>query len=369
MNKPNLFTYATGELSQDAIICYIASFYNEKYKKNYPSEYNFANYFIKILLEKVKFSISFSSLEIKKQYKNIDVLFIFDEKYYLIIEDKTFTLERKDQIYSYIKALEQKDIPLENIRALYFKIGDEALHELNKKSFPYFIRKDIIDLFQNYKGNNLILNDYNEHIIGIQTLQDEFIKKNPNQYSWENIIGFYNALDIEFSKRNMPSNNQGEKIIFSWTYVPNKSGGFLCYYFPNILSFNDKSYYLQIEKINIIKDNEINKRNTKWTKDIIKFPEIVLTLKLCLKEKNTNHIELLYQGLDIFKNKFPKEFENHSFLKPNKFSKGETMTQLLFNNYLQLDNNGNIDIEKTADKIVEYINTLLKIEKILENLT
>ncbi len=367
MNKPNLFMYATGELSQDAIICYIASFYDEKYKESYPYEHDFANYFIKTLLEKVKFPIVFNSLKIKKQYKNIDVLFIFDEKYYLIIEDKTFTSEKKDQIATYIKALELDNIPSENIRALYFKIGDEALHELNKKSFPYFIRKDVINLFQNYKGNNLILNDYNEYIIEIQALQDDFIEKNPNEYSWENIIGFYNALDMEFSKRNMPSNNKGEKIIFSWTYVPNKSGGFLCYYFPNILSFNNRSYYLQIEKINIIKDNETKKRNTKWTKDIVKFPEIVLTLKLCSKEKSINHIELLYQGLDKFRNKFSQEFENHKFLKPNKFSKGETMTQLLFNDYLQLDNNGKIDIIKTANNIIRYINILLEMEELLDN--
>ena len=58
--------YATGELSQDAIICYIASFYDEKYKESYPYEHDFANYFIKTLLEKVKFPIVFNSLKIKK---------------------------------------------------------------------------------------------------------------------------------------------------------------------------------------------------------------------------------------------------------------------------------------------------------------
>ena len=43
------------------------------------------------------------------------------------------------------------------------------------------------------------------------------------------------------------------------------------------------------------------------------------------------------------------------------------MTQLLFNDYLQLDNNGKIDIIKTANNIIRYINILLEMEELLDN--
>jgi len=33
MNKPNLFNYATSELSQDAMICYMLEWAKEDYKK------------------------------------------------------------------------------------------------------------------------------------------------------------------------------------------------------------------------------------------------------------------------------------------------------------------------------------------------
>ena len=49
--KPNIFNFATKELSQDAFLCYLLEFSKEEYKK-YEKEHIFANIFLKNILNK-----------------------------------------------------------------------------------------------------------------------------------------------------------------------------------------------------------------------------------------------------------------------------------------------------------------------------
>ena len=72
MEQPNIFDYATSELSQDAFICYLLAFGTEKYKNDFPKEYETAHKF----LGKCGIPANEEILEIKKQYYNIDVLIV-----------------------------------------------------------------------------------------------------------------------------------------------------------------------------------------------------------------------------------------------------------------------------------------------------
>lgn len=51
MTKPNLFNFATSELSQDAFLCYLFSFAKKEYKENIK-EYEFTDFILKELLKK-----------------------------------------------------------------------------------------------------------------------------------------------------------------------------------------------------------------------------------------------------------------------------------------------------------------------------
>lgn len=100
--KNNLFYYATSELSQDAIICYIMSFAMEKNKNANKEIYNIASELINLMgINNEEITVT----AIKKQYRNIDVLIEVNEKYNIIIEDKTFTSQHSDQINRYKQAL------------------------------------------------------------------------------------------------------------------------------------------------------------------------------------------------------------------------------------------------------------------------
>lgn len=64
------------------------------------------------------------------------------------------------------------------------------------------LRKEIINIFENYSGENIIFNDYISYIKEIQERTENFSKVDlrKEMFTWEEINGFYNALDLEFIK-------------------------------------------------------------------------------------------------------------------------------------------------------------------------
>ena len=82
MNVPNLFKYATSELSQDAIICYLLEWAKEEHKENDVQLHILATNFLDSLFEKFKDihkPEKYKKIEIKKQYKHIDILCIVND--------------------------------------------------------------------------------------------------------------------------------------------------------------------------------------------------------------------------------------------------------------------------------------------------
>lgn len=90
MSKPNLFSYATSELSQDALICWLLSWASPEHKESDLDLYECAIGLIRAFFEKHKLSApqKIEQVEVRKQDNNIDVLCIINSKYPIIIEDK-----------------------------------------------------------------------------------------------------------------------------------------------------------------------------------------------------------------------------------------------------------------------------------------
>lgn len=379
MKKPNLFNYATSELSQDALICYLLAFYNYK---ECEKEFSLSKNLINKILEEVRLDIKVNEIKVEKQYKNIDVLLIINKEYYIIIEDKTNTKHHSNQISRYIEKLEKEEKIKENkIYGLYFKTGDESLRSLKemKKSkedkyheYGIMMREDILKILNRYEGSNLIINDYKEFLYEKENKQktyDKYDYYGDLTYDWDGIIGFYKKLDKEFTKLKeegkLPKGNNGKNLSFNWGYVPNYTGGFMCYWFDNILEFENRSYYLQIEKINVKEKNSIGK-NTRWSEEIIKFPAITLVIKVS-SNTGKKKTDVLYEGLNLLKRKYEEKFKEKEFLKPNRFSPGTWMTQLLINDYI-VEKESEIDIEETVLKTLEYIEILKNMENDLEQI-
>ena len=172
--RPNLFQFATSELSQDAFICWLVShvdfegdpalnrcakeFVALMYMLDEPSPEGFAPTVEKLIGKP------------EKQHKNTDVYFrckIDGQVVSFIVEDKTYTSLHSDQLQRYKKTIQKDGIPEDELKLIYFKTGyvfsdeKEKVEEagyavLNCKTLSQFLEKHAVD--------NAIFADYRDHV-------------------------------------------------------------------------------------------------------------------------------------------------------------------------------------------------------------
>ncbi|MFD2722736.1 hypothetical protein [Ignatzschineria indica] len=99
---PNLFRYATSELSQDAMICWLLAHANPEFEDADPRLQKLALTLINQFLEKSGYPplsepISKDHFKIKRQYRKVDVVARVNQ-YLFIIEDKTVAGIHGDQL-------------------------------------------------------------------------------------------------------------------------------------------------------------------------------------------------------------------------------------------------------------------------------
>jgi len=239
--QPNIFNYATSELSQDAIICYILEWANKEYKNTDKDLYTLGITLVKSFLKNIKEEVKIEKIEIRKQYKHIDILCIVNNKYAIIIEDKVNTSNHSNQLQRYLDDI-KKEFSEDKIVAIYYKIYDQSnYYDIKKNKYIPFLRKDILNILESYNGNNNIIQNYKSYIINIENNVQSYKKldlQNWNNNSW---IGFFKEIKLKL--------NEGD-----WGYVNTRSGGFMGFWFngDSIKKDNRFYIYLQIEKQDLV---------------------------------------------------------------------------------------------------------------------
>ncbi|TKC16417.1 hypothetical protein [Robertmurraya kyonggiensis] len=217
---PNLFKFATSELSQDAFLCWL--FEHIRLKTN-DVVYDVANELLNFIIKKyIEVNIDFQfrnihdySLEIKQQLHNIDVLLKLtpkdgSEKIYIIIEDKTYSGEsRKNQPESYAAKIKKRDSKSTIIQVL-FKTAYTSTGERKKfedRNIIFIGYKDIYELFsvfQNDMHENLILNSW----------WMNFIKQYYNPIKFANSYTITPAMTLKDITKDVKDKEFPEKIAF-----------------------------------------------------------------------------------------------------------------------------------------------------------
>lgn len=205
--KNNLFNFATSELSQDGFICWCLNWINYSNEDLYPMA---KDIFSNLLEEK---NLENEEIEIRRQYKKIDVLVILkNSKKAYIIEDKTNTFEN-NQITRYKEAIKNE---IDTIKTVYFKTGfwfsddDSVLADIKIN------REDFLGILNKYRGKNQILDDYCEYFERVTESEEK--EKNyliseeelTQKKYWElniarSIITQYQFMRYIFSKRYIRS--------------------------------------------------------------------------------------------------------------------------------------------------------------------
>lgn len=311
---PNIFSYATSELSQDAFFCWLMAWADPSQAENDSELHEAGKAFVRLVCGDP--SLDIRSIEFGRQWNHIDVWAEINDDLFLIIEDKTYTCEHSKQLARYRDESEHYYKGSRKIIGAYVKTGNESLSSLaaleRKSGYRIVERHDILQAIGNYSGSNQIMCDYLRHLKGIERDTNSFASYVPQKWSWNAWQGFYRAIQKELDAE--------------WDYVANPNGGFLGMWwcFTNLLEDNAQ-IYLQIEQGDLCfkvdsggKDNPSAIRNKYYRK----------LMKIC----KDSHPEIA---------------------KPTRFGSGRWMTiaKVSMEDYL---GNQVIDLTKVLAKIREY---------------
>src|SRR4051812_31785210 len=125
MAAPNLFDFATSELSQDAFICWLASWADPAHREDGEALHATAAAFLDRLLDVGRGPKlpEYRSIEVRRQWNDIDVLLLVNDDTAIIIEDKTDTTDPSDKLERYREAV-AREFPDHRTAAVYLKTGD-----------------------------------------------------------------------------------------------------------------------------------------------------------------------------------------------------------------------------------------------------
>lgn len=228
--KPNIFNYATKELSQDAFIAWLLEWANEEYKYNEPL--NKAGIELVNLFTKNDESIGIiKTVKVFLQVNKIDILVIVNDEIYIVIEDKTYSSEHNDQLNRY-KEFVNNNVKIKKPIFVYLKIGAITTFEKDKAiSSGYNIveKHEILEVLKKVHTDNDILNDFKDFINKkVEAYKQKFTK---NMLKHINIERHKNRENIEGFFTKLQSITEKE-AIFGYT--------------PNVYYFN--FYYKSFEK-------------------------------------------------------------------------------------------------------------------------
>lgn len=248
--KNNLFTYATSELSQDAFLCWLLSYAMKESKEDAGLRDCAVNFIKSIICELSCSNSDVHVTEIKQQYKNTDILFIVNNKYVVIIENKTYTSAREGQLSQYAAAIaadEKYRIYSEPVKVFYktWFIFDKDLYEIKKARFNSMDIINIVEMLAPYaaRTDNRIFLDYIEYWEKVYNSIMEYKTTPIKQWKPEHIFGFYrdfghylaqHGVDAYFKEDTRPG---GDKVYVMYF----NNGHFIRY---NNLTF---TIYLQLE--------------------------------------------------------------------------------------------------------------------------
>lgn len=240
-DTPNIFSFATSELSQDAILAWVLSWADPSMRKQDPS----LNVIAVTLLQKmlgVDSSFAINSIKVGCQWQNIDIWAEVNDDIFLIIEDKTHTSVHDNQLERYREIANDYYKGDRRILGAYVKTGNEPngiINEIKEIGYKVLERIDVLNCIKDYTGHSDLVKYFLKHLWELENDTNSFKEKPYLEWSWNAWQGFYKELEKHLDDAN-------------WAYVANPAGGFLGIWW-NWVPIDDEEYgplrmYLQIEQ-------------------------------------------------------------------------------------------------------------------------
>ena len=333
MKKPNLFSIATKELSQDAFITWLIQWADESYKESNNPLHSIGENFVRFLIEK-RFStkdLTINKVEAGMQWNNIDIWADINEEYFIIIEDKIDTSEHDEQLKRYEKIVTDYYDNKRKLIPIYLKTGIESIHtasDIRKKCWEYCGRDEFLNFLNSQSSPNNIFSDYVSYL-NEKNQETNSFSKYENLNSWEATKGLFVWIQKSISEWS------------GWDYVPNPSGGFLglWFHFIECKKNPEQEFYLQIENYCDNRCNLLIKVAGEWSGETAYLYD---------------RLEYLYSIVSDF---------GLTISKPSRYRPGE-YTSLAIIDGVFSNTNGNLDLENLLQKIKR---SMLLVDKLASN--
>jgi hypothetical protein len=228
--QPNIFNYATNELTQDAFLSWVLAWAKPEFKPSNESLHLLGTDFLRSLLAKESFELgAVEKLEIKQQFKKIDVLVHLEtngKKYAIIIEDKVYSGPHSDQLMRYKSIV--SDQYKEAIQVpIYFKTGyQHNLTSVENKGYHHYSLKDFLAVLTTERVaeiNHDVLSQYHEflahkepHYNWAENETKEYLNKPIGDWSWWSCVGFFHAYKEHFKGGWGSVGNNREPLLAMW---------------------------------------------------------------------------------------------------------------------------------------------------------
>lgn len=242
---PNLFDFASSELSQDAFLCWLLSWAKPAYQETHPPLHEVATALLGDCYRRAgrEAPAHLSSLEIRRQDGGIDILCIVDAEWAILIEDKAGTRQHSGQLERYRHHVAANlGFPAERIVPIYLQTGDQSdYREVERQGFHAITRADLLNILESAPGlrareTSDIFRDFSTRMRRIESAVQSYRSLPVDAWNsaWHAWKGFYTELQHQLQDGN-------------WEYVANPSGGFLGFwwYFSKI---EGGEIYLQLEQ-------------------------------------------------------------------------------------------------------------------------
>jgi hypothetical protein len=265
MVHPNLFDFATSELSQDAFFCWLLAWADARYSQEDPALHRAGRSLLNALLAKHDERLSeTSSVQIKQQHYRADIVAEIDNRLVLLIEDKIHALLHGNQLERY-RVILTEQFPHCKVLPTFVRTGDQSGYtEIEAAGYRPFLRQDLLHVLRTERRaglTNAIFIDFLEQLEKREALVHSYADRPIRDWFRDSWIGFYKQLQLE-----LPG--------LSWDYVPNPSGGFLgaWWYFKK---WEDCDVYLQLEqgplcfKISVTDKSRASDMRDRWHKELI----------------------------------------------------------------------------------------------------
>lgn len=283
MGKPNLFEIGTKELSQDVFITWLLKWADDSCQEFDKDLNACGKAFISALIKKQypDFSEEITKVEAGRQWESIDVWAEVNDKYLIIIEDKTNSREHGKQLEDYKNYAKEwcidnnKKAPI----CIYLKTGNESIASLNaivNKEYHLFSRIDFIDLFSSFEHiKNDIFKDFKERMLQLEEWTSAFNSKEISKWGWYEWQGFYMAIEKDLGNPNWEYQNARGARFWKMWFSAEKAGEY-----PLFIQLENTKLCFKIstspyDKVNITDDE----------REIIR-KEFYLLLTEKVKEKN-----------------------------------------------------------------------------------